>query len=148
MTPQEALGALEILYGVGVPVLFWVGLLAGVIVNASSSSPYFLGNSFFTRLYLGIVILYVVSLVHSVFRIPFFGSIALEYTLIAGVLGLLFGALNAADEASKRKMVADDPKSQLCPKCGVILDMIFRECPRCETPLEGEARGPESKKSS
>jgi len=147
VTPRSPLEALEMLYAVGVPALFWIGLVAGVAVSASSSSPYFLGNRFFTRLYIGVVILFVTNLVHRFLGIPLFGSMAVEYSLIAAGVGLFFVFWNICDEAAKRKVVADDPKAQLCPKCGVILDKIFLVCPRCDTPLSKEGPASPAKKT-
>lgn len=139
--PAGPLEALEVLYAIGIPALFWTGLVAGVVVSASSSSPYFLGNRFFTRAYIGIIILFVTNLVHQLFAIPHLGSPAFEYTLIMAALVALFVFVNLCDEASKRNTVLQDPKAQLCPKCGVILDRIFRVCPRCDTTLPGESPG-------
>ena len=147
MATRSPLEALDMLYAVGIPALFWIGLVAGVAVGASTSSPYFLGNRFCTRLYIGVIVLFITNLVHRFLGVPLFGSMGIEYTLIAAGVWLFFVFLNVCDEASKRKSVADDPKAQLCPKCGVILDKIFRVCPRCDTPLPLSDASPSPQKS-
>ncbi len=136
MMPAGLSEALEIFYMIAVPALFWIGLVAAAVINASSSSPYFLGTRFFTRLYLGVVALFVVNLVHRFLGLAYFLSMNFENSIIIAGLGLFFWMWSASDEAEKLKRVAEDPKAQICPKCKVILDRIFRVCPKCDAPLD------------
>lgn len=131
------LGFLDMIYAVAVPVLFWTGVIYGVYRSASSSEPFFLGGGVLAKAFWIVVILFLIGLMHEIFRMPFLlGFRTVEYSLIAAIFSAIFFFASRQEETQRRRDIESDPTIKECKTCGAVVEKIYVVCPKCDKPLD------------
>jgi len=121
-------------YAYSVPIVFYLGLIAYIIMRFKQRTSEAVGSKLVFRFYCLFALLYLLQIVH-VF-VPYFKSVELEFSAILILGAMLILGIEYMGVVRERKLAMKSTHAKVCPHCKAVIDGLCAVCPKCDKSVE------------